>query len=401
MFATVGLVLEPLGDLWVASLQLIALPLVVAYVAASIASVRQSTEIGTLGLKALAMFVVILLAGAAFSLIVIGPLIALYPADPANVAIVRAASVPDIARADAGSASTSFGDWLASLVPSNLFGAAVNGEVLGLLLFALAFGLAVRRLPDEQGAPLAAGLRAVSAALLQIVRWLLLATPVGVLALTYGLALETGIGATTLLAAFVVFVSGAMLAFTALLYPATALIGRTSMRAFARAAAPAQLVAASTRSSIASLPAMIEGASTHLRLPPISTSFVLPLAVAVFKPNRTISSTVKLLFIAHAFGVTLTGAAIATFVATVILLSFSAIGVPGGGSSFKTLPAYLAAGLPIEAVVIMEVVDTIPDIFKTVLNVTGDMTVATILSRGSRQAATLPLAGSSAPEQAA
>jgi Na+/H+-dicarboxylate symporter len=244
----------------------------------------------------------------------------------------------------------------------------------------------VRHLPDEQRIPVVAGLQGASGALLQIVRWLLLATPIGVLALTYGLALETGIGATGLLAAFVVIVSLLMLLFTALIYPATAILGRTSLLAFARAAAPAQLVAVSTRSSIAALPAMLEGATSRLRLPAVSTSFVLPLAVALFKPNRTISSTVKLLFVAHAFGVTLDAWAIATFMVTVILLSFSSVGVAGGGSSFKTLPAYLAAGLPIEGVVIMEVVETIPDIFKTVLNVTGDLSVATILAAGSSQA---------------
>jgi Na+/H+-dicarboxylate symporter len=85
---------------------------------------------------------------------------------------------------------------------------------------------------------------------------------------------------------------------------------------------------------------------------------------------------------------------------TVILLSFSSVGVAGGGSSFKTLPAYLAAGLPIEGVVIMEVVETIPDIFKTVLNVTGNLSVATILAAGSSQAVPI-VSGAPVPEHAA
>jgi proton glutamate symport protein len=390
------------GELWVAALQLVALPLVLAYVAASVASVRHSAQIGALGLQAVALFVAVLLAGAAFTLIAIRPLIAFYPADPANAAAIRATTtIPEAAAADTAAAASGVGDWIGGLIPANLFEAAASGEVLGLLLFALVFGLAVRRLPDEQRDPLIVGLQGASAALLLIVQWLLVVTPLGVFALTYRLALETGLGATGLLAAFVIFVSGAMLAFTVLLYPATAVLGRTTMRSFASAVAPAQLVAASTRSSIASLPAMIEGATTRLHLPPVATSFVLPLAVALFKPNRTISATVKLLFIAHAFGVPLTAGVVATFVLTVVLLSFSAIGVAGGGSAFKTLPAYLAAGLPIEAVVIMEVVDTIPDIFKTVLNVTGDMSVATILSRGGHHAAAVPLPDAAAPGQAA
>jgi Na+/H+-dicarboxylate symporter len=400
-FGAVGALLAPLGNLWVSALQMVALPLVLAHVSASVASVRHAAGIGALGARALFFFLAALIAGGLYTLLVAPPLIQLYPADPVNAARVRAtAAIPDIARDASALPVATFGDWIANLLPRNLIEAAAGGEVLGLLLFGLLFGLAVRRLPDEHREPLVAGLQGASGALLQIVRWLLLATPIGVLALTYGLALETGLGATALLAGFVVIVSLMMILFTALLYPATALLGRTSIRSFARAAAPAQLVAISTRSSIAALPAMIEGATNRLRLPAVSSSFVLPLAVALFKPNRTISSTVKLLFVAHAFGVTLDAFAIATFMATVILLSFSSVGVPGGGSAFKTLPAYLAAGLPIEGVVIMEVVETIPDLFKTILNVTGDLSAATILSRGSRQAVGVSV-GVPVPEQAA
>ena len=72
------------------------------------------------------------------------------------------------------------------------------------------------------------------------------------------------------------------------------------------------------------------------------------------------------------------------------MLSFTSVGVPNGGAAFKTLPAYVAAGLPIEGIIIAEAVETIPDIFKTVLNVTGDMSVAAILSRGSRVTVAAP-----------
>jgi Na+/H+-dicarboxylate symporter len=118
------------------------------------------------------------------------------------------------------------------------------------------------------------------------------------------------------------------------------------------------------------------------------TGFVLPLSVSTFKVNRTISSTTKLLFLAHVFAVPLGAAELATFLVTALILSFSSVGVPGGGSAFRTLPAYLAAGVPIEGIVILEAVDTIPDIFKTLTNVTGDMSAATILSRTERATVT-------------
>jgi Na+/H+-dicarboxylate symporter len=175
--------------------------------------------------------------------------------------------------------------------------------------------------------------------------------------------------------------------FIVLLYPLTAIAGGTSMREFARAAAPAQLVAISTLSSIAALPALVQGGMDHLRLPSRVTGFVLPLCVSIFKLNRTVSATAKLLFLAHVYGVTLSAGTVAVFMVTVILLSFGAVGVPQGGQAFATLPAYLAAGIPAEGVILLEATSMAPDMLKTLLNVTGDMSVAAFLSRGSRAAA--------------
>lgn len=73
---------------------------------------------------------------------------------------------------------------------------------------------------------------------------------------------------------------------------------------------------------------------------------------------------------------------------TIIIMTFSRVGVPGGGSAFRNRPAYLALGLPIEGIVILETVDAIPDIFKSIINVTGDMSAAAIISRSGRAAAT-------------
>ena len=155
---------------------------------------------------------------------------------------------------------------------------------------------------------------------------------------------------------------------------------------------------------MAALPALVEGGRTHLGLPAPSTGFVLPLAVSLFKINRPISSLVKLFFVAHIYGIRLTAAAVATFVVTEVLMSFTSAGVPLGGMSFKSLPAYAAAGVPIEGVVILEAVESIPDVFKTVLNVTVDMSVAAILSRAGRSrpaAGALPAPGSAVPEETA
>ena len=195
----------------------------------------------------------------------------------------------------------------------------------------------------------------------------------------------TARGAGAAVGGFLLFytalVCGVLLLETALLYPVTALFARVSVWRFARAVAPAQLVAAGSRSSNASLPALVEGAQDGLGLPPMAAGFLLPFSVALFKLNRTASSAVRLLLLAHVVGISLHPAQLLVFLATEMVISVSAIGVPGGGGQMRGLPAYLALGIPIEGILLLEAVDDVPDVFKTVTNVTGDMSVAAILCR--------------------
>jgi Na+/H+-dicarboxylate symporter len=179
---------------------------------------------------------------------------------------------------------------------------------------------------------------------------------------------------------YVILTCALLLVATALLYPLTVGLGRVGPLRFAKAFLPAQIVGASTQSSLAALPALVEGASTELDLPEESTGFVLPLCVASFKLNLAVSQPVDLLFLALVFGVPLGLGDIVAFMSGVILVSFGSPGVPRG-AGFSTLPFYLMVGVPIEGVVIVEAVKSIPDIFFTVLNVTADMSVATILGK--------------------
>lgn len=378
---------QPVGFLWVNALQAMVVPLVLTHMLATIVGsggARQMT-MARLGGKAVALFVVMLIAGGLLTAVVTPPLLSWYQIEPDLLARISDVAVPDSARA-AAKQSLSLGDWIPTLLPGNLIEAATNGDLLSLLLFTILFGLAVTTLPEAQRAPLARGAQGLAQAMLVLVRWVLVLTPVGVFSFTLALALETGPTAFSVLGVFIVLQCLLMAIVTLLLYPVSALFGRVSLPAFARAAAPAQVVAMSTRSSIASLPALVQGGREHLALPDAATGFVLPLSSALFKPNRTVSASVKLLFLAHLFSVPLTALDLVAFNAMVILLSFTTVGVPGGGSAFRTLPAYLAMGVPIGGLIILEAADTIPDIFKTVLNVTGQLSAATLLSRSRAEA---------------
>ena len=382
MFGRLGQWVGPIGNLWVSALQLTVLPLVITHLLATISG-AVAKSVGKLAIRTFLLFLIMLLASGLFAIVLTPIFLARLSLDPATVATLGAAAAQSGATtaATANTAPVSIADWVSRLLPTNILEAGVRGDIFPLLLFTGFFALAVTRLPPERHLLLTNIFQSLADAMLQLVRWILVATPIGVFALTYGLALKTGGSTGGILGAYIVIVSIIMVLFTMLFYPLSAVAGKTRISDFARAVAPAQLVAISTRSSIASLPALVEGGRDRLRLPDAGSSFVLPLSVSVFKVNRPISAIVKLMLVTHIYGIPLRPTTLVVFLATVMILSFTAPGIPQSGPGFKTLPAYLAAGAPIEAIIVIETVESIPDIFKTLLNVTADMSAATILTR--------------------
>jgi Na+/H+-dicarboxylate symporter len=169
-----------------------------------------------------------------------------------------------------------------------------------------------------------------------------------------------------------------------LLYPVVAAVAKIPMGQFARAALPAQLIAFSSSSSIATLPAMVESAEGGLGLPKRVTGFVLPLAVSVFKLAAPVSWTVGALFVGWFYGIPLHMRELATIGFAAVLLGFAAPGVPRGAFILLT-PLFLAIGLPAEGIGILIAVDAIPDTCSTVLNVTGDLAASAIVARMERE----------------
>jgi Na+/H+-dicarboxylate symporter len=380
-----AIVARVVGTLWVSALQLVVLPLVITHLLAAICG-SGARSVGKLGVHAFVLFVVMLIAAGLYATFLTPPLVARLSLDQTELSslapALTSANSPDVASANPK--STSVADWISTLLPTNLLEAGMRGDIFPLLLFTAFFALAVTRLPEDRYQLLTKIFQGLAEAMLQLTRWVLVATPIGVFALTYVLAIRTGGSVGGVVGAYVVIVSALLLLFTVLLYPFTAFVGRTKVSDFARAVAPSQMVAAATRSSIAALPSLVEGGRDRLHLPPAGTGFVLPLSVSLFKVNRPISSIVKLVLLSHVYGVPLRPTTIGIFLATTIIISFGTAGIPQSGPGLKTLPAYIAAGLPIEGVLIIEAVEAIPDIFKTVLNVTGQMSAATLLTRSYR-----------------
>ncbi|MBC8085911.1 MAG: cation:dicarboxylase symporter family transporter [Phycisphaerae bacterium] len=373
--------IKAVGALWLNALSALVLPLTVVNVISAVIRSRNAKHTGIIGAQAMALFVGALVLAAAFTLVLVPPLLSKLPVDAGFTASLSQ-SLPEEARQAAArpALGTTPAEIVSAFVPRNLLKSALNDELLPVLIFAIAFAFAIGRIKGPYQEILAGFFGGLAEALFVLVGWILLFMPVGAFALAFAFSIDAGAGVAGVLGQFTLFTCGAMLAFTLLLYPLTALAGRVSVKRFAAAVLPAQISAISTRSSIASLPALLAGAST-LRMDPAVANLALPLSVAVFKVNRTVSATVKMLFLAHLFGVPLGPVQVITFIITVIILSFTALGIPGGGAAFKTMAAYLAVGLPIEGVVLLEAADVVADIFKTLLNVTGDMSVATVLAR--------------------
>jgi Na+/H+-dicarboxylate symporter len=196
-----------------------------------------------------------------------------------------------------------------------------------------------------------------------------------------------GLAAAGALIGYIVLVALMTIAFAAIaLYPLAAVMGRVSIVDFARAALPAQAVALSARSSLASLPAMMESARDRLRLPEEIVGFFLPLAASTYRVGGAIGQIVGVVFIARLYGVELGVVQLASIAVTVVLTTFSVPGIPAG-SIVVMVPVLLAANVPVEGIGILLGVDTIPDMFRTATNVTGDMAVATALGGKERREA--------------
>ncbi len=382
-FESLAEFLRPIGQMWLSALVLLVLPLVISCTLSAVVGMPRDQSAGGLFGRALVLFIVVLLAGALITLVVAPPVVSLFHVNPADIALLKASTpVPEAARQAALAPNdVSFFSWLTGLIPQNIVESARRGDLLPLLLVSLFIGAVVTKLPDEHRGTMTRLFLAFAATMLTAIRWLMWFLPVGVFIYMYSFVLGAGGVVAGVVAGLIIVVCFSLLVCTLLYYPLAALFGRVTLREFAYALLPAQAMAFSTSSSLASLPALVDGARDRLKLPDSATGFVLPLCAALFKPNRTVSSTAKLLVLAHFFGVTLTASTITAFVLTVVVLSFSTIGLPGGATAFKTLPAYVAAGIPVEALVLAEAVETIPDLFKTLLNVTANMSVATLLSR--------------------
>ena len=372
--------IDAIGQLWLNALRMTIVPLVFSLLVVGIATISDAAHTGRLARRALAWFAVLIAAAAVYAVLAAFGLLALWPIDAEGGARLLAGIPP---APDNIGAVAPFSEFVKTIAPSNVLRAATEDAILGLVVFAAFFGFALTRLPDRLKGPLVTLFEAVSEAMIVIVRWVLLAAPVGVFALAMGVGLSAGVSAAGTLAHYVAIVSLSVIGLILLCYPLAVVFGRVGLARFARAVAPAQVVAVSTQSSLASLPVMVERAVDELDVSRQTAGLVLPLAVALFRMTSPVANLAVVIYCAHLFGLEPSLGQIGAAMLTAMLISIGSVGLPGQISFFASVaPICIAMGVPLEMLPLLLAVEVIPDIFRTVGNVTADLTVTRIVSQG-------------------
>ncbi|WP_303784616.1 dicarboxylate/amino acid:cation symporter [Sandarakinorhabdus limnophila] len=371
-------VTDAIGNLWLQALQMTIIPLIAGLLFTGIAQSVGQAGGGKVAGRALLAFLALLIFSALWSMIFVPLLLDWWPAPPAAAAAIVANSA---GAAPAGDIKIDLGKWLLSLVPANIFDSLAKGDMLPVVTFIAMFALAATRLDDDRRRSLVGLFDAVKDAMLVLVGWIFVIAPLGVFALAVSVGIKAGLGAFGLLGHYIAVLVLVQVGLIILVYPLAVVFGRVGPLAFARAVLPAQAVAVSTQSSIASLPAIFDGAE-RLGLPETTSRVVLPLAVSIFRITSPCANVAVVLYCGHLYGMDHTALAYLGALLAALVAAVSTGGLPGSITFLAAcVPIANAIGVPIAVLPVLLAVELVPDVFRTLGNVTADLAVTAILSR--------------------
>ena len=377
IFESIAKPVNLIGKLWLRALQMTIIPLVAALLVLGISQMAQAARAGATARRMLGLVFAVLLLSGIVSAVFMPMLLAAFPIPDAASAMlvadgVEQQEVPEI--------------WafLESLIAPNMIAAAAETAMLPLTLFFALLAVAISRLPSEQRATLIGFFHALANAMLTIIGWVLWLAPIGVFALAIGVAARSGGGAFATLIHYILAVS-AMGAFVLLGAYLLAIFGaRMSPLKFAREIIPSQAVAVSTQSSLASLPAMLASAR-RMGIRETTSDFVLPLAVAIFRATSPAMNMAVAIYVATLAGVELTPFVLIAGIAVAFIISVGSVSLPGSISFVVSIgPIALAMGVPVEPLALLVAVEMLPDIMRTLANVTMNVAVTATVDQGEK-----------------
>ncbi|HKU92023.1 MAG TPA: cation:dicarboxylase symporter family transporter [Sphingomicrobium sp.] len=368
------------GTLWLNALKMTVIPLVVALLIVGIAKSHEAAAAGRIAGRSVLWIVIICTASAIFGALAILALTAMFPL-PRETAMGLQTALAGIEKSSAPVAGVA--DFFKGVIPDNVFAAATNGDILPLVVFSVLFALALARV-SETGRKAIVGLfDAIADALLVIIAWVLAIAPIGVFALAYTVGTAAGGSAFAGLGHYVVLISLIGILVTLAGYPLAAIAGGVGFIRFTKAMIAPQAVAVSTRSSLASLPAMLAATRT-LQLREQVADVTLPIAVALFRATGPAMNTAVAFYVAHWLGLHPTVPQMIAATAVGAVMSYGAVSLPGEVSFISSIaPIAMALGVPIAPLALLVAVEMIPDIFRTVGNVMFDVVLATVVDRSA------------------
>ena len=370
---------QPVGQAWLNGLQMTIVPLVVALLITGVTATAEAAQAGRLAGRAIALYVVVLFLSALAAAVLTPLFLKLWPLPQESAAALRGA----LAGAEKIGPIPPLGEFFAAIIPANIVKAAAENAFLSLIIFSLIFAFAITRVGEEARKLLIGFFAAVRDVMLVVINWVLWIGPVGVFALALVVGAKAGTGAFGALIHYILTVSGVGLVVTLFAYPVAIFGARLGFVRYARAALPSQAVALSTQSSLATLPVMIEGA-TDLDVPVAVSGVTLPLAVAIFRATGPAMNFAVAIYVAEWFGVPLSPATLAVGVIVATLTSLGSVSLPGTVSYVSAIaPVASTIGAPVAPLGLLVAVETLPDIMRTVGNVTWDLATAAWLSRGA------------------
>jgi len=371
-----------IGSLFLNALKMIIVPLIFSSIVLGVAGIGSGGNLGALGGRTLLFYATTTLTATMLGLIlinIVGP--GYVNGEPAGDMLALDASAADLVQLAEGRGPGDVAQVLHKMVPPNIVQAAADGQMLGIIFFALLFGYFMTHLAHEHAEPLFKFWDAVFHVMMRMTEWIMTFAPFGVFGLVAKVVAEAGFSAVRPLAVFAVTVLVALILHVTVILPLfLRFAGKVQPYKMFPAMAPAMLTAFSTSSSSATLPVTMERVEENAGVSNKISSFVLPLGATVNMNGTALYECAAAIFLAQAYGLDLTFGVQFSIVFIALLTSVGVAGVPS--ASLVAIAIILGAvGLPVEAIGVLLVFDRILDMVRTAVNVFGDSCCAIIVAR--------------------
>lgn len=383
--------IKPIGTIFINSLKMIAVPLVLASLVVGVSNLGDISKLSRIGGKTIITYLCTTVLAVTMGLLLVNIF-----TPGKSLPIETRENLMSLYEGDAGSRMGQASELknqgplqpLVDIVPQNFFQATTdNGAMLQVVFFAILIGIALLKIPKDKANPVIAFFDGFNDVIIQIVNFIMMIAPYGVFALMASLIVEIAgdnpDSAFSLLLALLKYslvVLGGLFFMILVVYPLVLkMFTKISYIKFFKAIRPAQLLAFSTSSSSATLPVTMKQVEEELGVSEEVSSFVLPLGATVNMDGTSLYQGVAAVFIAQALGMDLTIAQQLMIVLTATLASIGSAGVPGAGLIMLII-VLESISVPAAGIALILAPDRILDMFRTVVNVTGDATVCTVVA---------------------